>query len=66
MIPVHSNLSAVKLNDVNKLLKKHFGDQWVELDSLIFYKNALLLGTDSTDNNEQEHCICLLYTSRCV
>ncbi|CAG9818860.1 unnamed protein product [Phaedon cochleariae] len=30
-----------KLQDVNKLLKHHFGENWIELSELDFYKNPL-------------------------
>lgn len=54
--PLLVNVSALKLADVNKLLCKHFGDNWkTELGSsqLKFYKNVLDKTTPGEGENEE-------------
>lgn len=68
--PLQVNVSALKLIDVNKLLCKHFGDNWkTELGSsqLKFYKNVLDQTTPGEGENEEpceymeEIGICVLF-----
>ncbi|KAJ8710247.1 hypothetical protein PYW07_009613 [Mythimna separata] len=51
------NVSALKLNDVDKLLSKHFGDNWKAEEQLSFYKNALETIPD-VGGDEQNEDIC--------
>lgn len=54
--PLQVNVAALKLIDVNKLLCKHFGDNWkTELGSsqLKFYKNVLDETTPGEGENEE-------------
>ncbi|CAH1225178.1 unnamed protein product, partial [Diabrotica balteata] len=39
-----------KLDDVNKLLKKHFGDQWPEIPELNYFRNVLALPGHDGEN----------------
>ncbi|KAL1493958.1 hypothetical protein ABEB36_009637 [Hypothenemus hampei] len=36
-----STSQVKKLKDVNNLLKKHFGEEWRSIESLIYYKRVL-------------------------
>lgn len=39
LLPLQVPLKTEKLQDVNKLLKQHFGENWKEMNQLEFYKN---------------------------
>ncbi|XP_030746542.1 uncharacterized protein LOC115875259 [Sitophilus oryzae] len=41
LLPLKVPVKKEKLEDVNKLLKQHFGPNWMELSELDFYKNLL-------------------------
>lgn len=43
-------VNALKLTDVDKLLKKHFGDKWKDDEELRFYKNVI----GDRDKNEED------------
>lgn len=45
-------ISPQKFTDVLNLLRKHFGENWRDLDSLIFYKN--LEDQDRAEENDNE------------
>lgn len=45
LIPVGSNkLKEAKLQDIQNLLKKHFGEEWEELEKLQFYRSLMQVG----------------------
>lgn len=55
--PFQVNVSALKLSDVNKLLSKHFGDDWKSEEQLSFYKKALETIPDvGSDEQNDELC----------
>lgn len=41
LIPRGVSVKPAKLNDVNNLLTKHYGDGWQDLENLSYYKNVL-------------------------
>lgn len=53
-----TKLKNAKLNDVNKLLTKHFGCDWGQQDSLSFYKNVLEENNHQEDVAEGDDPIC--------
>lgn len=56
--PFQTNVSGLKLTDVDKLLVKHFGTNWkskLGSDQLLFYKN-ILQDTNIGEPENQEHC----------
>ncbi|CAB3244818.1 unnamed protein product [Arctia plantaginis] len=56
--PFQARISALKLEDVNNLLLKHFGDNWkseLGSDKLLFYKN-ILETTNFGEPENEEHC----------
>lgn len=53
-VPIHSRVSVLKLIDVHKLLKKHFGDEWQTNQALEFYKNINI--TESVRNQDNTGC----------
>lgn len=50
-------ISNAKISDVQKLLKHHFGENWAEMDDLIFYKNVIN-NNNSSHNVEEDDPIC--------
>lgn len=54
-LPCGVSVAQAKLTDVQNLIKKHYGDEWKNIDDLIFFKNLL-----ERDNNlpqgEIENC----------
>lgn len=53
IVPVNKN----KLQDVKKLLQKHFGPEWVDLQSLIFYKDLFQIQEELVvPQNEESFC----------
>mgnify|MGYP007063917766 CR=1 FL=1 len=45
------------LKDVKNLLKKHFGNNWADNESFVFYKHVLSLD-NSIDETEKENTCC--------
>ena len=45
-----------KLNDVDKLLQKHFGDTWRDMETFEYYKNTINEVRD--EDEEDDDCIC--------
>lgn len=39
--PLAGNVSTLKARDVDKLLAKHFGDGWKEMELLKYYRNII-------------------------
>lgn len=53
IVPVNKN----KLQDVKKLLQKYFGPEWVDLQSLIFYKDLFQIQEELVvPQNEESFC----------
>lgn len=48
VIRMSNSIKQAKKVDVNNLLKKHYGDQWRNIEDLLFYKNII----DEADNSE--------------
>lgn len=48
LIPVGVQIAALKINDVSLLLSKHFGNDWMSLQTLSFYKDIV----QQQQNNE--------------
>ncbi|KAK9692467.1 hypothetical protein QE152_g35160 [Popillia japonica] len=53
-IPPGTHVAPLKLRDVSNLLSKHFGDDWMSLNTLSFYKNLTM--AESEDDNPQDVC----------
>lgn len=52
-------INPLKLRDVDNLLKKHYGDDWQELDFLTFYKDNILKQSQElilADENYDSYC----------
>lgn len=49
---------ASKLNDVHGLLKKHFGDEWKNLECLQYYKDLEGIGNNDSQDNERDDDEC--------
>lgn len=47
-------VNVLKVRDVNKLLKKHYGDNWQQIDSLEFYKNIISSQVASNNGSHGE------------
>ncbi|CAG4975957.1 unnamed protein product [Colias eurytheme] len=47
-----------KLEDVKKLLQKHFGDEWESRDDINYYREVLSRATGENDTPEYEEQIC--------
>ncbi|KAJ4429285.1 hypothetical protein ANN_26289 [Periplaneta americana] len=43
-----------KLQDVNKLIRKHFGDDWLQNENLVLYKNVLQASKESKNHEQSE------------
>ncbi|KAL4720419.1 hypothetical protein ACJJTC_002453 [Scirpophaga incertulas] len=56
--PFQVNVSALKISDVEKLLTKHFGDNWQSKEQLSFYKNILELNSVGDISIDQSEEIC--------
>lgn len=41
LLPEGKYVESLKLNDVKKLLIKHYGQAWQKLEELSYYKNVL-------------------------
>lgn len=54
IIPRSNAIKQSKKVDVNNLLKKHYGDQWREIEDLVFYKNII----DGAEDNEEDEPTC--------
>lgn len=46
-------VKILKLNDIYKLLSKHFGEDWKSNETLAFYKNLSELTVDNHDNPDE-------------
>lgn len=59
-IPLNNvNISRLKLEDVNKLLCKHFGDAWINDHGnglLAYYKNVINNSNNDGDEENVEPC----------
>lgn len=55
VINVGVKVNALKLQDVNKLLTKHYGELWQTFDTLQFFSSILKQNNQpSSNNNENE------------
>lgn len=50
------NINSLKLNDVDKLLKKHFGNEWNIMPDLTYFKNVLQQPADTTEQQNNDDC----------
>lgn len=53
-IPAGVSVKPAKLNDVNNLLTKHYGDEWQNHEDLVYYKNVLARRMNNDSDNESE------------
>lgn len=58
-IPIGIPVKAEKLADVKKLLSKHFGEQWTELEELKWYCEVIESAEPSIDVNNECECFQL-------
>ena len=55
-LPINVCRKKEKLNDVDKLLQKHCGDTWRDMETLEYYKNTIDEVRD--EDEEDDDCIC--------
>lgn len=53
-IPSGVCVNPLKLNDVHNLLCKHFGDNWMTMDNLSFYKKLICHQQNNEPNSSEE------------
>lgn len=58
VLPMGIKVKQTKLNDVNDLLKKHYGTDWQNLPHLKFYKHAVFQHNSLTDQECGDDPIC--------
>ena len=51
-------MTSAKAVDVNKLLKKHFGEEWSNREYLVFYKNAIAKTVECNNDDNMFECLC--------
>ncbi|GBP04836.1 hypothetical protein EVAR_3744_1 [Eumeta japonica] len=56
-IPVGVPIKAAKLKDVNNLLTKHYGADWMHLEELKYYKNVLTRDNNDITNSNGESVV---------
>lgn len=54
-VQLHVKVKEEKLNDVKKLLRTHYGDNWEDMPQLDYYKNVFSR-TQHNHNNADEEC----------
>ncbi|GBP54416.1 hypothetical protein EVAR_29492_1 [Eumeta japonica] len=50
-------IKAAKLKDVNNLLTKHYGADWMHLEELKYYKNVLTRDNNDVTNSDGESVV---------
>ncbi|CAH1109845.1 unnamed protein product [Psylliodes chrysocephalus] len=59
-VPLGSQVKAAKLEDVDKLVKKHYGNDWQTTANLKFYKDIITLGpgeVEETMNDSSDYLL---------
>lgn len=58
LLPEGKDVESLKLNDVKKLLIKHYGQEWQKLEELSYYKNVLENNTcrETTADEANSQC----------
>lgn len=49
-------VNSLKIEDVKKLLAKHYGEKWAELPQLQYYKNVITGPVHEDDDNDENEC----------
>lgn len=57
VLPTKVPVKPAKLKDVEKLIRKHFGDEWEQDDTLVFYKNVLSQDCVELEDNEEDEAV---------
>lgn len=58
ILPLNAHVKKEKLTDVDRLLQKHFGENWRELENLEFYKNIIDRISHEGEDEAPMDCIC--------
>ena len=55
-IQIGVSVKKDKLIDIDKLLKKHFGQEWVQNPALLFYKNVMSAAGEILEEPNEPFC----------